>query len=224
MDLSYRTWEWSCKSLFSWSTLFLDMQVNTEGGLQGGEKENVPYCRNGIGSGCRPHPLLYRKTSPNTFLFLSFLILFYSKKRQHTDRLQRTNNIEKMNKGEEKHFYPLSSWQANCEHFYSLCWKDCKFLQFWHEKSSAVNMQDEEWRLLTRHFTMLWAQCAFHLIMASLLGSDTKLYKEQKKNKKKHILYLTNLYAYFTIYFYYHFNKYKTTLWFKRKQWVLKRH
>lgn len=87
-----------------------------------------------------------------------------------------------MNKGEEKHFYPLSSWQANCEHFYSLCWKDCKFLQFWHEKSSAVNMQDEEWRLLTRHFTMLWAQCAFHLNMASLLGSDTKLYKEQKKN------------------------------------------
>lgn len=40
MDLSYRTWEWDCKSLFYWSTLFLDkdMQVNTEGGLQNKNK------------------------------------------------------------------------------------------------------------------------------------------------------------------------------------------
>lgn len=96
------------------------------------------------------------------------------------------------------------------------------FLSFWHERSSAVNMQDKEWltQLLTRQLTMLWSQCADHLLMASLLASDGKLYMEQKK----HVLYSTNLYAYFTIYFYYHFNKYKTTLWFKRKQWVLKRH
>lgn len=46
-------------------------------------------------------PVLYRKTSPDNFLFLSFLILFYSKK-ANTDRLQRINNIEKMNKREGK--------------------------------------------------------------------------------------------------------------------------
>lgn len=58
------------------------------------------------------------------------------------------------------------------------------FFSFWHERSSAVNMQDKEWltQLLTRQLTMLWSQCADHLLMASLLASDGKLYMEQKKN------------------------------------------
>lgn len=139
--------------------------------------------------------------------------------------------------GKPKYFHPSKktfsqlSWQANCEHYYSAHVFRKVFRFFSFDMRGAVwwtcrtkSDSDDYW---LRDFTMLWAQCAYHLLMASLLGSDSKLYKEQKKeeqNKQKHILYLTNLYAYFTIYFYYHFNKYKTTLWFKRKQWVLKRH
>lgn len=47
-------------------------------------------------SGCHLTPPTVQ-TSPNNGLFFSFLIVFYSKKRQHTDRLQRINNIEEMN-------------------------------------------------------------------------------------------------------------------------------
>lgn len=52
MDLSYRKWEWDCKSLFSWSTLFLDkdMQVNKEGGLQK-EKKGRMNCTVEMASG-----------------------------------------------------------------------------------------------------------------------------------------------------------------------------
>lgn len=51
------------------------MQVITGGGLQGNKKQ----CRNGIGLSVTP----YRTERPNNFQFLSFLILFYSKKATH---------------------------------------------------------------------------------------------------------------------------------------------
>lgn len=230
MDLSYRTWEWDCKSLFSWSTLFLDkdMQVNTEGGLQK-IKQNVLYGRNGIGSGCHLTPYCTERLHPTTFSFCHFLSSFIEK-RQHTDRLQRINNIEKMNKreGKPKYFHPskktfsLLSWQANCERFCSLCSK--KVLSFFRfDMRGAVR-----WTCRTKSDSDdYWPgtpPCCEHSVPIISLWPRCSALTANFTRNRKHILYSTNFYAYFTIYFYYHFNKYKTTLWFKRKQWVLKRH
>lgn len=219
MDLSYRTWEWSCKSLFSWSTLFLDMQVNTEGGLQG--KKRRMYCRNGIGSGCRPHPLLYRKTSPNTFLFLSFLILFYSKKGNTQIGYKEPTILRKWTK-ERKSTFILCPPDKQIVSIFTPCVERIvSFFSFDMRRAvqwTCKTKSDDYWPGTSpccEHsvpFISIWPRCS------ALTPNFTR------NKKKKHILYLTNLYAYFTIYFYYHFNKYKTTLWFKRKQWVLKRH
>lgn len=88
------------------------MQVNTGGGLQN-SKQNVPYCRNAVRAGASPHPS-HCTDSPNNGLFFSFLIVFYSKKRQHTDRLQRINNIEEINPPKKqrnpKFFHPSDTF------------------------------------------------------------------------------------------------------------------
>lgn len=176
-------------------------------------------------------------------LFVLFLILFYSKKGNNTERQQRINNIEKMSRktreSQSSSIRPLEDISSCCLNeqtvsFVSLSFLSlapCGFttvftsLQFWHEGSGAVNMQDKEWltQLPTRLITSSWTP------LPAPPSPDSKLYMEQnkkqtkktKQSKTKNTSYnSTNLYAYFTIYFYYHFfffNKYKATLWFKRK-------
>lgn len=66
------------------------------------------------------------------------------------------------------------------------------------------------------------APWAYHLLAASLLGL-----RQQTLQGTKNTFYIPQIFMHISQYtFYYHFNKYKTTLWFflKRKQWVLKRH
>ena len=96
-------------------------------------------------------------------------------------------------------------------------------LVFRHERSSAVNMQDKEWlrRLLTPDpSTVLWA-C--HLLTASLLASDSKLYKEQKTR----FIFHRSLCIFHNILFIsilINTKRHCDFFFFKRKQWVLKRH
>lgn len=128
-----------------------------------------------------------------------------------------------------KYFHPskktfsLLSWRAYCEHFCSLCSKRfyVSLVLTWEEQCGEHAGRRVIQTTTDPAFTVLWAQCAYSIV--SLWPRCSALTANFTRNKK-HILYSTNLYAYFTIYFYYHFNKYKTTLWFKRKQWVLKRH
>lgn len=94
-----------------------------------------------FGSGCRLTPPTVQ-TSPNNGLFFSFLIVFYSKKRQHTDRLQRINNIEETNpppkKRESQSTFILQTFSPSSlrASFVALC--------VWRDGSGRVVMQDSE--------------------------------------------------------------------------------
>lgn len=145
-----------------------------------------------------PPPKLYR-AHPTTFSFCSFLMLFYSKKGNNTERQQRINNIEKMSRktreSQSSSIRPLEDISSCCldeqtVSFVSLSFLSlapCGFttvfmsLQFWHEGSGAVNMQDKEWltQLPTRLFTSSWTP------LPAPPSPDSKLYVEQNKKQTK---------------------------------------
>lgn len=185
--------------------------------------------RNGTGSRRRltppppPAPPKTVQSSPDNFLFfVLFLILFYSKKRQQhreaTKNQQYWENEEWKKGGKvlpsfqkKDIFSVVSTSKVWAFLFYFFSCSLCSFLHFFsfnmRERSSAVNMQDKEWltQPLTRQLTMLWSHIIFSWPPAPPRPPFTPLQTLHGTKQKKKVSYSTNLYAYFTIYFYYHF-------------------
>lgn len=127
-----------------------------------------------------------------------------------------------MNKkeGKPKYFHPSKKHFLYCldkqilSFFFSLCSKRfyVSLVLTWEEQCC------EHARQRVTHTTT--DPAAHHAVITVCRSSPYSLaaclWQHTLQGTKKHVSYSTNLYAYFTIYFYYHFNKYKTTLWFKK--------